>query len=114
MLDLATGAYALTGTAFAARFAYARVGGAKGAPKDPNYHEGFERDWGWTLITYALEHTFLVVVLAELAPIMVVLGGLVPYTPLYVALTLGYPVYVLILVIFTIIGDSWASNWGDE
>lgn len=115
MLDLVTPLYVLTSAAFAGRFINARMTkGAKDAPKSPNYHEGWERDWGWTLITYALEHTFVVIILALLPFVMVIAGGLVPMTPLHIALTLGYPVFILICVILTLIGDSWASNWGDE
>lgn len=84
-----------------------------GTGKDPNLTSVTPRGWGWTFITFALEHTFWTILAAEIPSILLIVGKLVPLDAVSVTYTLFFPAYALLSTIILMVIDSWVSDWDD-
>jgi cyclopropane fatty-acyl-phospholipid synthase-like methyltransferase len=85
----------------------------RGSAKDPNWTSVTPRSWGWTFITFALEHTFWTISVVELPLVLLIVGKIVPCDAVSVIYTLFFPAYVLSNTIVLLIIDSWICDWED-
>jgi len=107
------GAYAGFTAIFWGHYLLTKIHTPKGSAKDPNWSSVTPRSWGWTIITFALEHTFWTILFVELPPLLLLAGKLVPCDTVSVIYTLFFPAYALLNTILLLVVDSWVCDWED-
>jgi len=85
----------------------------KGSAKDPNWTSVTPRTWGWTFITFGLEHTFWTILIVEFPLALLILGEFVPCDAVSIIYTFFFPAYALMNGIILMIADSWVCDWED-
>lgn len=106
--------YASTTAIFWGFFLLKWMEGPNGQAKDPNYITNSPRGWGWTLITFMLEHPASTIFLAWLVPVLVIAGHLVEWNTVQIFYTLFFPVYVLVTAVAQLIAQSWLQESCDN